>query len=119
MTPGKTVLVVDDDPAIRDFLGMALEDEGYRVERAANGRDALDTADRRPPHAVILDAMMPVMDGWEFLAQWQARPVEQRAPVLVVSALGTSNAALRRGAQGFLSKPFDLDTLGATLDLVL
>ena len=119
MTPGKTVLVVDDDPAIRDLLGTALEDDGYRVERAANGREALETADRHRPHAVILDATMPVMDGWEFLARWQARPAEQRAPVLVVSALATSNVALRRGAQGFLSKPFDLDTLETALDLVL
>ena len=119
MSRGRCVLVVDDDPAIRDIIGTALEDQGYRVERAANGREALDTADRCRPHAVVLDVMMPVLDGWEFLEHWHARPVQQRAPVLVVSALGTSNASLRHGAQGFLSKPFDLDTLEHTLGLVL
>ncbi len=119
MGRGKSVLVVDDDPTVRDVVATALEVDGYRVDCAANGREALDRADERAPHAVMLDVTMPVRDGWEFLARWQARPVEQRAPVLVVSALGTSNAALRRGAQGVLSKPFDSETLETVLDLVL
>src|SRR3712207_8705296 len=72
---------------------------------------------RRPPRSTLFPyttlfrSTMPVTDGWKFLARWQARPVEQRAPVLVVSAMGTSNAALRRGARGVLSKPFDSETL--------
>ena len=119
MTRSKTVLVVDDDPAIRSLLAVALEGGGYRVDTASNGAEALEKPDLRRPHAVILDATMPVMDGWEFLAHWRARPVARRAPVLVVSALGGSTAALRQGAQGFLSKPFDLDALETTLDILL
>ena len=115
MSRGTCVLVVDDDPAIRDIIGTVLEDEGYRVEHAANGREALDTADRCRPHAVVLDVMMPVLDGWEFLAHWSKRPVEQRAPVLVVSAVGGSQSAVALGARDFLAKPFDLETLLAKL----
>ena len=119
MGRGKSVLVVDDDPAVRDIVATALEVDGYRVDCAANGREALDRADERAPHAGVFDVTTPVRDGWEFLARWQALPAEQRAPVLVVSALGTSNAALRRGAQGVLSKPFDSETLETVPDLVL
>ena len=111
MSRGQCVLVVDDDPAIRDIVGTALEGEGYRVERAANGREALDTADRCRPHAVVIDVMMPVLDGWEFLANWSRRPIEERAPVLVVSAVGGWQAAVELGARDFLAKPFDLDAL--------
>ena len=115
----RTVLVVDDDPAIRDVLSLALEDDGYRVECAANGREALRKAEQCPPDAVVLDVMMPTMDGWEFLARWRARPVDQQAPVLVVSAASSSRAALEHGAHGYLSTPFDLDTLESTLAIVL
>ncbi len=111
MSQGKTVLVVDDDPAIRDIIETALEDEGYRVESAANGREALDKADQCHPHAVVLDVMMPVLDGWEFLAHWSRRPVEQQAPVMVVWAVGGWHAAVELGARDFLAKPFDLDVL--------
>ena len=119
MGQGRSVLVVDDDPAIREVIATALEDDGYSVETASNGAEALDKAEHHQPDAIVLDATMPVMDGWEFLEHWHARPVEHRAPVLVVSALGRSTAALQRGAQGFLSKPFDLDTLEHTLGLVI
>src|SRR5918997_3500772 len=111
MSRGTCVLVVDDDPAIRDIIGTVLEDEGYRVEHAANGQEALDKADLCRPHAVVLDVMMPVLDGWEFLAHWSRRPVEQRAPVLVVSAVGGRHAAVELGARDFLAKPLDLETL--------
>ncbi len=64
MTPTRTVLIVDDEPNIRGFLRMALEDEGFSVETAANGKEALDKVRRRPPDAVLLDLLMPVLDGW-------------------------------------------------------
>ena len=119
MGQGRSVLVVDDDPDIRDVIATALEDDGYSVDTASNGAEALDKAEHHQPDAVVLDATMPVMDGWEFLEHWQERPVERRAPVIVVSAYRASKAALRRGAKGYLSKPFDLDTLEHTLEIVL
>ena len=68
---------------------------------------------------VILDIMMPELDGWGFLAEWNKRPDEQRAPVVVISAVSNERRAIESGAQGFLAKPFDLDALEAALASVL
>ncbi len=111
MSQDKTVLVVDDDPAIRDFLAMALEEEGYSVETATNGREALDRVRHHPPNAILLDIMMPEMDGWMFLATRRTLSAECRCPVLVMSAAGGRHMARELGASDFLAKPFDLDTL--------
>jgi DNA-binding response OmpR family regulator len=119
MNQNTTVLVVDDDPNIRDVLATALRDEGYRVDTASDGAEALQLARKHEPGAVILDVMMPVMDGWEFLEQWRSRPADHRAPVLVVSAGRDWTTALDLGATGYLSKPFDLLTLETTLASVL
>ena len=119
MVQNTRVLVVDDDAAIRDIITMVLENDGYHVDTACNGAEALRKADEHQPDAVILDAMMPVMDGWEFLAEWRTRPAERRAPVLLVSAVGSWRTALDLGAQGYLSKPFDLVSLEAALATVL
>jgi CheY-like chemotaxis protein len=113
------VLVVDDDAEIREVVATVLEDDGYRVDTASNGADALRKANEHEPDAVILDVTMPVMNGWEFLAQWRTRPADHRAPVLVVSSTREARAALDRGAQAYLSKPFDLETLETTLAGVL
>lgn len=119
MSQDARVLVVDDDDTIREMIATALVDDGYRVDTASDGADALRKANEHQPDAVILDAMMPVMNGWEFLAQWRSRCAQRRAPVLVVSAVGNLRTALDSGAQGYLSKPFDLDTLEAALASVL
>ncbi len=111
MSSGKRVLVVDDDPAIRDLLSMALEGEGYHVECARNGHDALDKVRRNPPNAILLDIMMPTMDGWCFLRAHHTLAAQCRAPVLVMTAAGGRRMARELGAADFLPKPFDLDTL--------
>jgi CheY-like chemotaxis protein len=113
------VLVVDDDPDIREIVATVLEGDGYEVDTASNGAEALRKVGEHEPDAVILDAMMPVMTGWEFLAIWRSRPANARAPVLVVSAVRDWRAARDAGAQGYLSKPFDLDSLEAALSTVL
>ena len=113
------VLVVDDNTEIREIVATMLQDSGYRVDTASNGAEALRKATKHEPDAVILDIMMPVMDGWEFLERWRTRPTEQRAPVLVVSAVSDWRTALDSGARAHLSKPFDLDTLETTLAGVL
>jgi DNA-binding response OmpR family regulator len=115
MSQDKPVLVVDDDPEIREMIATVLEQDGYNVDTASNGAEALSKANEHQPGAIILDAMMPVMDGWEFLARWHDRPAEQRAPVLVVTSTRDWRTALDLGAQAYLSKPFDLDTLETTL----
>ena len=119
MSQDKTALVVDNDAEIRDVIATVLEDDGYSVDTASDGAEALRKVDEHEPDAVILDVMMPRMDGWEFLALWRTRPAEDRAPILVISAVGDRRTALDSGAQGYLSKPFDLDTLESTLASVL
>jgi two-component system, NtrC family, nitrogen regulation response regulator NtrX len=101
-----SVFVVDDEAAIRDSLRMILEYEGYRVEEAASGREALARIADRAPDAVILDVKMPEMDGLEVLRQLGERGFDM--PVLVISGHGdvhTAVEATRRGAFDFFEKP--------------
>ncbi|MCU1277255.1 MAG: chemotaxis protein CheY [bacterium] len=81
-----TVLVVDDDRDIRDSLRMLLEDEGYRVQTAADGAEAVATMQSEPPDFVILDLMMPVMDGWEVAGRMHDDERLAAIPVCVVTA---------------------------------
>jgi len=107
------VLVVDDDPDILDALGEILELEGYEVQRARNGREALQQLAHAPPDLVLLDLMMPVMDGWEF-----ARSLGPggRPPIIVLSADRNVSARAREiGALGWLAKPFELGELLAAV----
>ena len=92
-----SVLVVDDDKGIRDVIATVLEDDGYNVATASDGAEALRKVGEHEPDAIILDAMMPRMTGWEFLALWRTRPTADRAPVLVVSAVSDELIALERG----------------------
>jgi CheY-like chemotaxis protein len=105
------VLVVEDDPSIRQVVAFALGDEGHQVVEAADGRAALAAITRRHPDVILLDMTMPVMDGWEFAARYRAR-YDRRAPIIVLTA--AQDAARRAGdvdAEAYVAKPFDLDTL--------
>jgi two-component system, NtrC family, nitrogen regulation response regulator NtrX len=100
------ILVVDDDPGIRDALRMILEYEGYAVSAAADGEQALAELEANPPGAVLLDIKMPGMDGLEVLDRIIAR--EGAPPVLMISGhgdIGTAVECTRRGAVDFLEKP--------------
>jgi len=119
MTENATVLVVDDDPVVRDIIATLLEEDGYQVDTARDGEEGLRRATEHQPDAIILDVNMPVMDGWQFLDAWRDRPAERRAPVLVLSTVRDWAEAMRRGAKAYLSKPFDLETLEITLSSVL
>jgi CheY-like chemotaxis protein len=109
---GKTILVVDDQADIRESLRDALEDEGYRVELAVNGKDALDRLPHlTPPCAVILDIVMPVMNGTEFYAAMQANPKYAEIPVVV----STSDASRAPSGVLLMKKPLNLERLLSTL----
>src|SRR5438128_9647261 len=82
---GRLVLVVDDDPDILQTLALCLSTEGYRVVMAANGQEALDLLTRERPACILLDLMMPVMDGWQFVGELDSRGW-RNAPLLVLSA---------------------------------
>jgi CheY-like chemotaxis protein len=107
------VLIVDDDYGIRDALGQILADEGHQVASAANGREALDRlrqGDR--PCVILLDLMMPVMNGWEFIDRQRHDEELAVVPVVVISAdARVSDKATALGVSGFLEKPIDLDRL--------
>ncbi len=108
------ILVVDDDAAIREALAEVLEDEGYQVRSAANGREALQVlrASAAAPAVILLDLMMPVMSGWDFRVAQQQDAALAGIPVVVLSAdrdVAAKAAAVR--AQGYLPKPVSLDSL--------
>ena len=105
------VLVVDDDPDILDAVCDILEGEGYRVARARHGLEALERLEAERPSLVLLDLMMPVMDGPSFATALRQRRMERPVPVVVISADGNPQKAQAVGAQGYLAKPFDIDAL--------
>jgi two-component system, chemotaxis family, chemotaxis protein CheY len=112
----KRVLVVDDDPAVRKLVKDALQGQ-YAVELANNGKQALESIHARQPDAVILDMMMPVMDGWSFLEACRREPLCAELPVLVVSSEASAcDDGRRLGAQACVRKPFDLNTLTAAVE---
>ncbi len=111
-----TVLVVDDEASIRDSLRMILEYEGYRVEEAASGSQALARANDRLPDAVILDVKMPEMDGLDVLDAFRERGYD--APVLMISGhadVSTAVDATRRGAFDFFEKPLERERVLVSL----
>jgi len=105
------VLVVDDDPKVREVAVWALEDEGFAVEQAAGRREAAERARRRPPALVVLDMGLPPDDGGTVAADLRAACGEH-LPILVITADGRASEKARRvGAFAYLHKPFDLDQL--------
>ncbi len=111
------VLVVDDDPAIRGFLSETLLDEGYEVRDAANGQEALDALDAWHADVILLDLMMPVMDGWTFRQRQLEAGSINHIPVIVMSAARALPDERLRAVATF-SKPFDLGTLLETVQRV-
>ena len=118
-TPQKTVMVVEDEPAIRSLLCMTLEYENYHVEAAGDGQEALDRVEQVRPDAILLDLMLPTMDGWALIDALNERPQTDGIPIIAVSATQRYHDVGERGVQAFLSKPFDVDTLLIVLADVL
>ncbi len=104
------VLVVDDDEGVRAVMATALEEDGWAVATAENGRIALETLHWARPEAIILDLRMPVMDGLAFARRYREYP-EPRAPLILMSATVTHAAIAETGAVTGLQKPVDLDVL--------
>jgi two-component system chemotaxis response regulator CheY len=110
MASRATVMVVEDDHDIRDSLGIALADAGYEVVDASNGRIALDRLATTLPGVILLDLMMPVLNGLEFLVEFKKNPLWTRIPIIVASANRGYDAA-DLGTFMVLRKPLDLDVL--------
>jgi CheY-like chemotaxis protein len=120
MPPTKLILVVDDDRSIQEALRDALEDEGYTVDVADNGAQAL--AKLRGgcvPAAILLDHMMPVMDGPTFVSETSKDPSLRDLPIILVTAdARASEKAFSTGLRAFLRKPLKLDELLTTIEMV-
>jgi excisionase family DNA binding protein len=111
---GPAVLLVDDDERMRELVRTELEREGYDVQEAASADEGLASIETRKPELVLLDVMMPHVDGWEMLRRIQERYGAGAIPVLMFSGQvdekGRRQAA-SSGARGFIGKPFDLAEL--------
>jgi len=108
----RRVLVVDDDEQLRYVLLETMTDDGYEVEAASNGREALAIMRRWSPDLIVLDLMMPVMDGEAFRREQLRLGLADRAPLIVLSAAREMRGLAERvGATAAVAKPFDLDDL--------
>jgi CheY-like chemotaxis protein len=114
MGDGYQVLIVEDDREIRSAFAQTLEDEGITTFGARHGREALDLLRTATtlPKLILLDLMMPVMDGWQFRVEQRRDPKLADIPVIVISADGSVTERLRTmGVSGFLKKPVAFDDL--------
>jgi two-component system OmpR family response regulator len=112
-----SILVVDDEPAIREFLAFVLSDEGFRVQTAMDGREALAAAREHPPDVVLTDLMMPVSDGYELIDSLRADHLPVRA-IIAMSAVHTA-ADRDTHADLFVAKPFQVDQIVASVRALL
>ena len=109
------ILVVEDDEAIRGLVSEVLRDDGYDVSEASNGIEALEAVSARRPDLIVLDLMMPVMDGWTFVEECRRSRRCEQVPIVVTSAAHdlprTAERLRSLGVRTCLSKPFDVDGL--------
>jgi len=116
------VLIVEDEPDIRDLLVFHLERDGYQVAKARNGADALRQAQVSPPDLVVLDLMLPEMDGLEVCRRLRQNPVTQTVPIVMLTARGDEVdrvLGLEMGADDYVVKPFSPKELIARIRAVL
>ncbi|MDH3495370.1 MAG: GAF domain-containing protein [Gemmatimonadota bacterium] len=102
-----TVLVIDDDPAVRNLMARFLRKEGYRVLLAADGRTGIELARSQRPNAVTLDVLMPDLDGWTVLTTFKEDPALADIPVIMVTILDEQRLGFALGASEYLTKPID------------
>lgn len=107
----KAILIVDDEFGIVDSLAEVLSDEGFSVRTAPNGKDALRRIAEQRPDLILMDYMMPVMDGAETLQAIRSDPALGDIPVLLMSSVPQANLPTQCVPSGFLRKPFDIDAL--------
>ena len=105
------ILVVDDDAAVRSAVTDALRQDGYQVDAACNGQQALAAFGKHRPDALVLDLDMPIMDGPTLMRTLRERTKWGRVPLVVVSGSDDTKAGRRLGARACLTKPFDLNEL--------
>jgi len=123
-TPSKaaTILVVEDDPDSAELMSQILEIEGYRVERAPSGLQALEKATQTGIDLILLDVMLPGVDGFEVCHRLRLEPATAQMPIVLVSAKGRREdieTGLRVGANAYMTKPLSRLDLLATVKKLL
>jgi two-component system cell cycle response regulator DivK len=116
---GVTLLIVDDEIDNREMLSLYFELCGYRIQSAANGEEAIALTSLKLPDLILMDLMMPRMDGWEATRLLKANVRTRNIPVIALSAGSQGDehdVARRAGCDAFIAKPCDLDDLAATLN---
>jgi DNA-binding response OmpR family regulator len=119
---GKKILLIEDDPVSRKFLELIIIKEGYQVITAINGLEGLRKVRLESPDLLVLDVMLPGLDGFEVCHRLRSDPVTEKLPIIILSAKGQDsdkNSALKVGANVFLPKPIDrLTLLGKIAELL-
>jgi PAS domain S-box-containing protein len=115
-SPTSTILVIDDDPAVRELMERALAKEGYAVHTAENGTRGLELAKALKPSVITLDVMMPGMDGWAVVSALKADPELADIPVVMLTIVDDQKLGFTLGAADYLTKPIDWKRLTAVLD---
>jgi DNA-binding response OmpR family regulator len=116
------ILLAEDEKQIADMIAFKLTNSGHQVMRAADGEQALQMALSDPPDLIMLDAMMPVLSGFEVLRRLKADETMRAVPVIMVTAKGHERdvlSGLRGGAVDYVVKPFSLKELAARVELAL
>lgn len=112
MSAERTVLVVEDDERIQRLVEIVLRGEGYRVVQAGDGREALDMIEDLQPDVVLLDLMLPVLDGWTLRERLRQKPSTAAIPIVLMSAVrNLAQTARELDVAEYLSKPFEIDDL--------
>lgn len=115
MAKQKLILVVDDEPDVQEMIKVAIEGAGYRVITANNGRECVDKARKEKPDGIVLDIMMPEMDGFAACKELKRDPVTSKIPILILTGLGEKLSSTRYArsmglsleAEDFLEKPVE------------
>ena len=116
---GITVLVIDDDPTARDIAGRILRNDGFEVLVAESGQRGLELARQARPDLIVLDVMMPGLDGWEVLESLKESPDTAMIPVVMQSMLDERQTGLDKGADDYLTKPIDRRKLSRAIRRLL
>ncbi|NJP08999.1 MAG: response regulator [Leptolyngbyaceae cyanobacterium RU_5_1] len=116
LPPIATILVIDDDPAVRDLMMHRLGKEGFRVETASNGQEGLYVAKKLRPDVITLDVMMPKMSGWSVLPKLKSDPELADIPIVLLTIVDNQNLGFSLGASDYLTKPMDYKQLVKVLN---
>ena len=118
-----TILIVDDDPNIRELISVNLQSAGYSVITASNGNDAMEKINAQVPELIILDIMMPEIDGWELCKWIRDDPRMESVKILMLTAKGTDRDKLIGReifkADEYMTKPFEIELLQQTVSRLL